>query len=418
MELSKTFQQIKSYANNRALPLIPFCAKNVSTLKEPSVFYESLLNNTRNAKKRVALSALYIGTGAREQALVQELCDNLKQNAKLNVNITLDANRAERVDQQGNSSVSILQSVLAYDSVSFNLVNTNSSTNIIHRILSKFERWNELSSTYHSKLLVFDNDVIITGANLSGIYFDKRQDRYISIKSSKFLSDYIYGFLNEISNSLLPLDRVIDSHNKNYVSSTEYTEEDDFSDSYIIPLFQHGPSGVTSCDDFLMFLDSILPSHTQVHMSSGYLNPQLRLRLTSVLCPSEEANGFYRGAGILKFVPRLYTALIQKYCHVNPACSICLYKKPGWSYHAKGIWFDGLDDLTIHMVGSSNFNWRSSTRDFELQFVVLTRNRYLKDILEEDRQRLWADSKPLRQTDFEGLNPIYNMVASIIKSLL
>lgn len=39
-------------------------------------------------------------------------------------------------------------------------------------------RWNETLGTFHVKGFVLDNDVILSGANLSTDYFGNRQDRY------------------------------------------------------------------------------------------------------------------------------------------------------------------------------------------------------------------------------------------------
>lgn len=418
MDISKTFQQIKAYANSRSLPLLPICAKNISILKEPSSFYEFLLNKNREARRRVALSSLYIGSGAKERALLQALCDNLNRNPEMIVNISLDFNRAKRIDNHGSSSVSVLQDILVYDTVTLNLIKTSRSTSLIQRILSRFDKWNELTSTYHSKLLVYDNDVMFTGANLSSIYFERRKDRYVFIRNSRLLSDYVYTFLDKLNFSAPSLAETIEAHNNKYLGKLDECTSNQNVDSYILPLCQHGPSGIHHCDDFLRFLEDILPQGAQLHMSSGYFNPRLKLKLKSVLVPSEQANGFYNGAGLVGFVPRIYSALLKKYKDLNPSCSINLFKKPGWSFHAKGLWIDGIDDITIHMIGSSNFNWRSSTRDFEIQFVIITKDEDLKRALSEERQKLWADSYPVSQDDFSGLNPIYSSVANILKSLL
>lgn len=418
MELSRTFQQIKAYAIKRNLPLIPFCAKSVSILNEPSAFYDTLLAKTLDAKKRVALSALYIGGGVEEKALIQALRDNLEENRKLDVNIALDAHRGRRFDSRGNSSLSVIGDGLGFDVVALNLVQTYSPSGLLQRFLSKFQKWNELHSTYHSKLMLFDEDVIITGANLSGIYFDQRQDRYMTIQNTKSFSDYIQGFLVELDRSTRPLDVTVNKYNLDYKNSIDSTKTDENDDSFIVPLFQHGISGIQDCDDFLMFLQGILPESAQLHLSSGYFNPRIKLKLTSALVPSEQANGFFNGSKLLKYVPRLYTALLDSYVKSNPECRVNLYNRPDWSYHAKGLWIEGLEDLTIHMIGSSNFNWRSTTRDFEMQFLIITKDRELGEKLQKERESLWANSRPIQRDDFEGLNFLYRVAANILKSLL
>ncbi len=51
----------------------------------------------------------------------------------------------------------------------------------------------------HMKLYLFDNDVIITGANLNRDYFENRQDRYILLKGCSLLCDYFEGLIRLIS---------------------------------------------------------------------------------------------------------------------------------------------------------------------------------------------------------------------------
>lgn len=42
----------------------------------------------------------------------------------------------------------------------------------------------EVKGVHHVKLYLFDDDVIVTGANLSHSYFTYRQDRYMLIRNA------------------------------------------------------------------------------------------------------------------------------------------------------------------------------------------------------------------------------------------
>lgn len=44
--------------------------------------------------------------------------------------------------------------------------------------------------------MICDNDVVITGANLSEQYFISRKDRYILIKNCPELADYLEEFMD------------------------------------------------------------------------------------------------------------------------------------------------------------------------------------------------------------------------------
>lgn len=440
MEMSKTFKNIKAYAQRKGLPLIPIKAKDVIIIDKPNRFYESILEKVQLISKRLALSALYIGTGPREDALIKAICDRKNQNNCLEVHVILDANRATRHDSMQRSSVKSLEKLLLYDKVKLTLFkNFTNTTSQFNRLLSKFQKWNEISSTYHSKFLIFDDDVLITGANLSDIYFDKRQDRYVMINNSKHLGDYMYNFLdminkkqqqerklsslNNITTAQESIKNSIYKYNKSYLESNNsiYNELEQDTDSFVIPLSQFGPAGITDKEDFLIFLDSILPDNGEVYLSSGYFNPSPtieKLKLNRVIAPSESANGFFNGNGLLQYVPRLYTAISKRYLEKHLSCKYSIYNRPGWSYHAKGIWYEGLDDICIHVIGSSNFNYRSSYRDFETQLVILTKNKALMERLRNERISLWKDSYQIVWSNFEKLNIIYNSVAKILKSFL
>jgi CDP-diacylglycerol--glycerol-3-phosphate 3-phosphatidyltransferase len=60
--------------------------------------------------------------------------------------------------------------------------------------------------------------------------------------------------------------------------------------------------------------------------------------------------------------------------------SVVEYNRPGWSYHAKGLWLyhanDALPFMTV--IGSPNFGQRSSQRDLEAQVVVVSRSKALR----------------------------------------
>lgn len=412
---TKTLQQIKSYAQKRGLPLIPIDANDISIINEPKHFYKCILDHILLAKKRLALSSLYIGAGPKEKAIVEAIRQTKLSNDCLKVHLVLDANRATRQDKHGQSSVTVLNSILGLRDIQLSLFDTSLDDSLINRWLSQYQKWNELSSTFHSKLLIFDNNVIVTGANLSEIYFEKRKDRYIIFKNSQQLSDYLYNLLSIISQSPNTIKDSLHLYNSNYES------HDIETDTYVIPLNHFELAGIREKEEFLTFLDSILPPEARTYMSSGYFNPSPvvnKLRLDSIILPSEVANGFHAGGGLLRYIPRLYTAFAKEYLDYKPKCDLFIFRKPDWSYHAKGIWYEGLSDIYIHIIGSSNYNYRSSFRDFETQLIILTRNKNLIEKLKNERLNLWQDSSAAEANDFKDLNWIYRLMAKILRSFL
>jgi len=57
----------------------------------------------------------------------------------------------------------------------------------------------EIIGVHHMKLHVFDDNVMITGANLSDDYFTNRQDRCYVILGAKHLADFVSDLNDTIS---------------------------------------------------------------------------------------------------------------------------------------------------------------------------------------------------------------------------
>ena len=53
----------------------------------------------------------------------------------------------------------------------------------------------EIKGVHHQKMAIFDDKIIIGGANLSKNYFLNRRDRYLLLKEFPELSDYYYDYL-------------------------------------------------------------------------------------------------------------------------------------------------------------------------------------------------------------------------------
>jgi len=54
----------------------------------------------------------------------------------------------------------------------------------------------EILGVYHTKIIIFDNSVILTGANLAGEYFESRRDRYFLLNEVKDFADYLEDYID------------------------------------------------------------------------------------------------------------------------------------------------------------------------------------------------------------------------------
>lgn len=59
-------------------------------------------------------------------------------------------------------------------------------------------RWNEIVGVSHVKAIVTDDDVVMTGANLSETYFTVRQDRYMRFRAAPGLADEVAALVGAL----------------------------------------------------------------------------------------------------------------------------------------------------------------------------------------------------------------------------
>lgn len=80
----------------------------------------------------------------------------------------------------------------------------------------------------------------------------------------------------------------------------------------------------------------------------------------------------------------------QDHRHISGLVDLKEWNRPGWTYHAKGIWLSpkpgSLPILTL--FGSTNLNSRSAQLDTELSFVMLANSVAVRKKLQLELQRL------------------------------
>jgi CDP-diacylglycerol---glycerol-3-phosphate 3-phosphatidyltransferase len=147
-------------------PCFPVNGKCVKVIKEPSEFYETILNQATHAKSRISLASLYLGVGKLETDLIKAMQTNVSRNPNLEINFLLDYTRGTRGVQ--NSKAIIMPLLQQSENCKLSLYHTPLLRGITKRIAPA--RWNELLGIQHMKIYLFDDTVIISGANLSSDY--------------------------------------------------------------------------------------------------------------------------------------------------------------------------------------------------------------------------------------------------------
>ncbi|RMZ83648.1 hypothetical protein DV738_g1019, partial [Chaetothyriales sp. CBS 135597] len=175
----------------------------IEILDSPAAFYETLKQKISGAKRRVFLATLYIGH--TEHELIDTIREALTRNPELQVSILTDALRGTR-EEPDSSCASLLAPLITQfgDRVTVAMYHTPNLNGWKKKYMPK--RINEGWGLQHMKLYGFDDEIMLSGANLSNDYFTNRLDRY-HLFSSKELTDFYAGIHDavcEISYDLRP----------------------------------------------------------------------------------------------------------------------------------------------------------------------------------------------------------------------
>lgn len=452
-QVSSTINQVGHWA-----PQFKVDPKDIAILKNPVDFYGTLLKKIGSAKKRVFLSTLYIGP--HETELVETLRRALLEESDLQVYILTDALRGTREAPDAACSASLI-APLAQDfprRVHLNMFHTPQLHGIRKAIIPR--RFNEGWGLQHMKLYGFDDEIIMSGANLSRDYFTNRQDRYMVFKSQP-LTDYFFDIhvaVSFLSYKVEPRPgtkagfALVWPHSPNnipqptedpatfvsiatkqlskllkYRTVTEF--EDVPSATYVYPISQFTP--VMSPDQSTEFpvisrvLSMLGSDKFNWTLTAGYFNvhPSFRAKLletrpenATIITASPEANGFFKSKGVSGLLPAAYSLLAENflklvYAH-NRQDRIHLLEwkngtvntPEGWSYHAKGLWVraPGEKSPFLTIVGSSNYTRRAYSHDLESNVVLFTRDVELQKRLAEEVDNLTVHTKEMSLQDYKS----------------
>lgn len=223
---------------------------------------------------------------------------------------------------------------------------------------------------FHDKIYVFDDEVIITGANLYDDFFQNKRDRYYLIRN-KHLADFA-------------IDHIFKKSNRHFT-------EDSPSNSGVFTKIFH-----FSHQDEIEVLRTVFSGkYEDVYISTPYMNfPQeyidiLKGHELEIFTVSPECQKFSHHGIVGKVVPNVYAYSISKTLEYLPKCRIKEFCEEGEGYHAKGMWLMN-KEYGITILGSSNYNKRSFKRDHESCWLMVsndpgTLEKWKKEIREMKR---------------------------------
>jgi CDP-diacylglycerol--glycerol-3-phosphate 3-phosphatidyltransferase len=386
-----------------------------------------------NARSRIYLSTLYIGK--TEHELISTIRTALQQNPNLKVSFLTDALRGTRETPKA-SCASLLAPLISEfgDRVEIRMFHTPNLTGLRKKYVPK--RINEGWGLQHMKLYGVDDEIIMSGANLSTDYFTNRQDRYHHFRSAD-LANYFSKIHNSVCvlsfdiqpssepagytmkwPSSNPAPSPLESPKSFKASASKHLSHLLTPDNSPRPVSKFTQTSTTTVYPVLSLvplLDSSteLPALTTLltrlsqppfHLSTwtftaGYFNmtPSFRRLLLAtrpasgtVLTAHPYANGFFGSKGVSGMLPDAYTHLakmfLKKVRHEGLDENITLKEwqrgkvneQGGWTYHAKGLW------ITFPSSPSADAEPTPPAPDEDPSLTVIGSSNYTKRSYELD----------------------------------
>lgn len=453
--LQSVFQQLDAIA-----PRFVMNKGDIEILEDPKDFYSNLKTKISQAKSRIFLSSLYIGKNQDELLACIESALEAKEDLK--VSILTDALRGTREAPDKCSASRLVELVKKFGKhrVDLRMYHTPHLSGLAKKFTPK--RLNEGYGLQHMKLYGFDDEIILSGANLSQDYFTNRQDRYYVFKN-KSITDYYFKLQNAVSllsYQVIPsnlkqgfrldwptsnktcephmnLQRFISDSSfllEPLLKQQELTSFDQFHDhenfdtivypiSQLTPLLNPHNDTSTEKPAVLRLLSYLDFPKIKWWFTAGYFNmlPQIQDRLLnakatgSVITAAPQANSFYKSPGISYYLPQAYLLFarnfLQQVHKMNKDKLITVFEwkngivntKNGWSYHAKGLWMTVPEEQepSITIIGSSNYTKRAYTHDLETNAIVITKDPQLKFAMKHEIDNIMKHVNKMELSEFE-----------------
>ncbi|KAL4612916.1 CDP-diacylglycerol-glycerol-3-phosphate 3-phosphatidyltransferase, mitochondrial isoform X1 [Arapaima gigas] len=444
------------------VPMFRVPGGHVHVLHSPKEFYQVMKAHIKTARKRVMMASLYLGTGPLEQDLVNSLQEALEcsQNedgpCDLKVSILLDYTRGSRGKQ--NSRTMLLPLLRRFpNQTRVALYHTPDLRGLLRLLVP--QRFNETIGVQHIKVYLFDNSLIISGANLSDSYFTNRQDRYILLEDCHQVADFFAELVGAVSDVSLQLEPDNSVHMEEGMvhpykgdraqfsasarrrimevmdtASEQQQGEPDQSDTWIFPLVQMKPLGIRVDEQVTARLLTEADQEATVYLTSGYFNltrTYMRLVLSAsahyrILMASPEVNGFFGAKGVAGAIPAAYIHLARQFykqvCQRGQQERVRLheYQQQDWTFHAKGLWYylNGNERPCLTLIGSPNFGHRSVHRDLEAQIAIVTENKGLQEQLQQEQEMLYQRSTEVSCSTFKQPNRHVKLWVKLVTPLI
>ncbi|XP_067403274.1 LOW QUALITY PROTEIN: CDP-diacylglycerol--glycerol-3-phosphate 3-phosphatidyltransferase, mitochondrial [Emydura macquarii macquarii] len=396
------------------VPEFGVSSSHIQVLSSPAEFYELMKEQIKAAKQRVVVASLYLGTGLLEQELVDCIEDTLERSLQASdptnfrVSILLDFTRGSR--GRKNSRTMLLPLLRRFpEQVRVSLFHTPNLRGLLKLLIP--ERFNETIGLQHIKVYLFDDNLILSGANLSDSYFTNRQDRYVFLQDSPEIADFFTELVDAIGDVSLQLQQddtvqvmegmvhpyqgdklayceaanrrvmeVISSartrqellhmqtfHRRSSAGDRLLPQQDPNAvgdqkqepDTWIYPLIQMKPFGIQIDEIVTETLLTEAERGSRIYLSTGYFNlTQAYMDLIlgtraeyEILLASPEVNGFFGAKGMAGAIPAAYVYIAHQF--YNKVCCRGQHNRVQLQEYARNGWTFHAKGLWLYLAGSS-----------------------------------------------------------------
>ncbi|KAM0688570.1 CDP-diacylglycerol--glycerol-3-phosphate 3-phosphatidyltransferase [Conglomerata obtusa] len=342
-----------------------FDLQKLQFFSSPGEFYECLLKLMEESKEAY-ISALFMST----QGKSEKLCDLIlkrKKNDKKTI-IILDKNRAFRSD-------GLLDFIKQNELENlFVFYETESNKMLPYKM-------KEIFSVLHSKIYIFDDKILLSGANLNDAYFSNRMDRYLLIKNKELAHFLKINFFKKIApekflNTKLLINNKFKPGKDTYILKFDHTEEIDI----LKLIFKENYMEVFLSTAYLNFTDD----HIEI-----FKDKKIR-----VITSSPETSTFCYDGNLERYIVESYILSTIDTVKKLPNIDLYEYNLNDHTFHCKGLWCFH-EDFVIFIIGSTNFNLRSVFRDVETNFVIVSKDLSIRKSIQTEVMHILSNSKKM-----------------------
>ena len=178
------------------LPRFPVPATAVRVLHTPTELHDELVRSSLGARKRVHLASLYLGDGPLETSVVEAVTTSQAAIPSRQLSLLVDYHRARR-----KGALSLVSRIAHAPNARVHLLASPAAptAGTIRALGGIGGMLSEVHGVQHTKLAIFDDTVLITGANLSEDYLSNRQDRYMLLRGVPELAAFMVGLLDVLA---------------------------------------------------------------------------------------------------------------------------------------------------------------------------------------------------------------------------